>query len=127
MTSQDRSPDDLQVPFIFVPHGDPEPTEWMARHPGWINIPATFVPYGSSPPRRNRALPPRHCCQPRRRGYPPRNKKSQFSLENRNDGLPDGAKTNAQRARQAAILAGPAVPKILSEGIANGNSQIQAA
>ncbi|MBN8889755.1 MAG: hypothetical protein ABS99_09540 [Acetobacteraceae bacterium SCN 69-10] len=37
--------DDLEIPFIFVPHGAPEPTEWMALHPGWVKFPATFVPH----------------------------------------------------------------------------------
>ncbi|MBV8402536.1 MAG: hypothetical protein JOZ17_28025 [Acetobacteraceae bacterium] len=35
---------EVRIPFCFVPHGAPEPTEWMARHPGWFKIPATFVP-----------------------------------------------------------------------------------
>ncbi len=34
---------DLRTPFIFVPHGDPEPLEWMAAHPGWVKFPATMV------------------------------------------------------------------------------------
>ena len=38
--------EDLVVPFIFVPKGDPEPTEWLAQHPGAIKIPAVFVPRG---------------------------------------------------------------------------------
>ena len=29
---------------IFVPHGEPEPTEWLASHPDYIKLPATFVP-----------------------------------------------------------------------------------
>ena len=37
-------PDDLQTPFLFVPHGAPEPVEWMRKHPGWVKFPATFVP-----------------------------------------------------------------------------------
>lgn len=24
----------IEVPFVFVPHGDPPPGDWMARHPG---------------------------------------------------------------------------------------------
>ena len=40
--------DDLEIPFIFVPHGAPEPTEWMALHPGWVKFPATFVPHGAA-------------------------------------------------------------------------------
>ena len=42
------SPDDFAVPFVFVPHGGPEPLEWMAAHPGWVKIPATFVPRRNS-------------------------------------------------------------------------------
>ena len=37
-------PGDLQTPFLFVPHGDPPPLDWMARHPGWVKFPATMVP-----------------------------------------------------------------------------------
>ena len=39
--------DDLRIPFLFVPHGVPEPPEvaaFKARYPGWFSIPATFVP-----------------------------------------------------------------------------------
>ncbi|MBV8613941.1 MAG: glycoside hydrolase family protein [Acetobacteraceae bacterium] len=42
--------DVVRIPFCFVPHGAPEPTEWMARHPGWFKIPATFIPRGNWPP-----------------------------------------------------------------------------
>ncbi len=42
--------DVARIPFCFVPHGAPEPTEWMTRHPGWFKIPATFVPRGAWPP-----------------------------------------------------------------------------
>ncbi|HTR16619.1 MAG TPA: hypothetical protein VMI52_06255 [Acetobacteraceae bacterium] len=42
--SRPDDPDALQSPMVFVRHGDPEPTEWMARHPGWIKVPATMVP-----------------------------------------------------------------------------------
>lgn len=35
---------DLRSPFIFVPHGDPEPLAWMVAHPGWVKFPATMVP-----------------------------------------------------------------------------------
>ncbi len=44
-------PDDLRMSFIFVPHGEPEPLEWMAEHPGWVKFPAVMVP-------RSRAEPP---------------------------------------------------------------------
>jgi hypothetical protein len=30
--------------LIFVPHGAPEPTEWLANHRDFIKLPATFVP-----------------------------------------------------------------------------------
>ncbi len=40
--------DELKVPFIFVPHGAPEPTEWLANHRDFIKLPATFVPRGRS-------------------------------------------------------------------------------
>ncbi len=44
-------PDDLVIPFVFVPHGAPEPTEWMNEHPGWVKFPATVMlrPAGSDP------------------------------------------------------------------------------
>ncbi len=38
--------DELRLPFIFVPHGEPEPTEWLSRHRDYIKLPATFVPRG---------------------------------------------------------------------------------
>jgi hypothetical protein len=40
----DYVPDQLRVPFAFIPHGAPLPLEWMAAHPGWVKFPATFVP-----------------------------------------------------------------------------------
>ncbi|MCW3474313.1 AHH domain-containing protein [Limobrevibacterium gyesilva] len=43
------NPDSLDTPFLFVPHGAPEPIEWMARHPGWVKFPAVMVPRGSRP------------------------------------------------------------------------------
>ena len=45
---------DLESPFLFVPHGAPEPTEWMRKHPGWVKFPATFVP---RPPAAVRTIP----------------------------------------------------------------------
>src|SRR5208282_1710028 len=45
--------DGLKLPFIFVPHGAPEPTEWLASHPDYIKLPATFVPRGRSDGRAN--------------------------------------------------------------------------
>lgn len=41
-------PDDLVLPFVFVPHGEPERpevAEFKARYPDWFAIPATFVPH----------------------------------------------------------------------------------
>src|SRR5208282_5159071 len=59
--------DELKLPFIFVPHGAPEPTEWLASHPDYIKLPATFVPRarrdgradrssGSPPPGQRRSV-----------------------------------------------------------------------
>jgi hypothetical protein len=42
--SDGERPDELRVPFIFVPHGHPEPKEWMERYPGWVKFPAVMVP-----------------------------------------------------------------------------------
>ena len=50
--SEATNRDDLDAPFLFVPRGDPLPTDWMARHPGWIKVPATMVPRGSQSPSR---------------------------------------------------------------------------
>jgi hypothetical protein len=44
MPSDSRSFDELKLPFIFVPHGAPEPTEWMISHLDWIKLPATLEP-----------------------------------------------------------------------------------
>jgi len=48
MAEWNEGPDDLVVPFIFVPKGSPEPTKWLAQHPGAIRIPATLVPRTSA-------------------------------------------------------------------------------
>jgi hypothetical protein len=40
--------DEIKLPFIFVPHGAPEPTEWLERHRDYIKLPATFVPHARS-------------------------------------------------------------------------------
>jgi hypothetical protein len=36
--------DEFKLPFIFVPHGAAEPTEWLERHRDYIKLPATMVP-----------------------------------------------------------------------------------
>ncbi len=43
---REPGPYDLVVPFVFVPHGAPEPTDWMADHPGWVKFPATMIVRG---------------------------------------------------------------------------------
>jgi muramidase (phage lysozyme) len=43
-----NSQDLLKIPFIFVPDGDPVPTEWLASHPDAIRIRARFVPAGTA-------------------------------------------------------------------------------
>ena len=51
--------DDLRLPFLFVPHGVPEPpgvAAFKARYPGWFSIPATFVPR-AEPGRGDDAVP----------------------------------------------------------------------
>ena len=45
--------DELKLPFIFVPHGEPEPTEWLSSHPNYIKLPATMVPRMGSDDRAN--------------------------------------------------------------------------
>jgi hypothetical protein len=56
VTDRYRSPDDLVLPFIFIPHGAPESPEvaaFKARYPGWFTIPATFVPRAAGSVRDN--------------------------------------------------------------------------
>ncbi len=36
-------PDTIRIPFIFVPHGAPMPTEWLRDHPEAFRVPATMV------------------------------------------------------------------------------------
>jgi hypothetical protein len=43
-----QSFDEIKLAFIYVPHGDPEPTEWMQRYADYIKMPATFVPRARS-------------------------------------------------------------------------------
>jgi len=51
-----NSPDLLKIPFIFVPDGDPVPTEWLASHPDAIRIRARFVPSGTADTRGGGAI-----------------------------------------------------------------------
>jgi hypothetical protein len=44
MPSDPQVFDELKLPFIFVPHGVAESSEWLARHPDHIKLPASFVP-----------------------------------------------------------------------------------
>ncbi len=39
---------DLVTPFIFVPHGAPDPVAWKKANPGWVSFPATFIPHKQS-------------------------------------------------------------------------------
>ena len=41
-------PDMIRIPFIFVPHGHPPPTEWLRDHPDAFHVPAVFVPRGEA-------------------------------------------------------------------------------
>lgn len=52
--ANEKGSNELQMPMVFVKHGDPLPGEWMARHPGWVKFPATLVQRGGSPVRANR-------------------------------------------------------------------------
>jgi hypothetical protein len=67
MPSDPHSFYELKLPFIFVPHGAPEPTEWMIIHLDWIKLSATLEPdaqrdgrakrsSGSLPPGQRRSL-----------------------------------------------------------------------
>ena len=55
MPSDSHVFDELKLPFIFVPYGAPEPTEWLARHPDYIKLPATFEPRERSDSRADRS------------------------------------------------------------------------
>ena len=57
MSGRRGSSDELEVAFLFVPRGDPEPTEWMAAHPGWVKFPATMVPRAPDPAPAPASLP----------------------------------------------------------------------
>lgn len=35
--------DVIVIPFIFVPHGAPPPSDWLRDHPDYIRLPAVFV------------------------------------------------------------------------------------
>ncbi|MEO9188575.1 MAG: hypothetical protein ABI224_01025 [Acetobacteraceae bacterium] len=46
MSDRYGSGDDLVLPFLFVPHGEPESPEvaaFKSRYPDWFSIPADFV------------------------------------------------------------------------------------
>ena len=36
--------DEIKLPLIYVPHGKPEPIEWLQTDPDYIKLPATFEP-----------------------------------------------------------------------------------
>jgi hypothetical protein len=42
-----HDPDELVVPFVFVPGGTAPPEEWLMAHPGWVRVSATLVPSAS--------------------------------------------------------------------------------
>jgi hypothetical protein len=57
MQSDPHSFDAIKPPFIFVPHGAPEPTEWHESHRDGIKLPTPPVPravLGRSPRLRSR-------------------------------------------------------------------------
>jgi hypothetical protein len=45
--------DEIKLPFIYVPHGEPEPTEWIERHPDYIKLAAEFRPRAGGARRTN--------------------------------------------------------------------------
>jgi hypothetical protein len=42
MACDPHSFDQIKLPFIFVPHGAPEPTELLGGCADWIKLPATL-------------------------------------------------------------------------------------
>ena len=65
VTDQYSISDELRLPFIYVPYGQPESPDvaaFKARYPGWFSIPATFTPY-PEPPRHDVADPPLEAIQ----------------------------------------------------------------
>jgi len=40
---RDCGPDEVHVPFVWVPNGARRPTEWLAQHPDAFWVPATLV------------------------------------------------------------------------------------
>ena len=43
MAAKDDGPDALELSYIFVPRGAPEPTAWLRDHPGAISLPARLA------------------------------------------------------------------------------------
>lgn len=60
MPSDPHSFDEIKLPFIFVPHGAPEPPELLGGYADWIKLPATFVPdaHGDGQSNRSSGGPP---------------------------------------------------------------------
>jgi hypothetical protein len=52
MVDPPDDPNGLRIPFIFVPRGDPLPTQWIAEHPGYFTVPAVMVPRNADNSRR---------------------------------------------------------------------------
>jgi len=57
--STGRDGSGIEAPFVFVRRGDPQPSEWMVRRPGWVRVPAALV---TRPEPRSMSMP----CNPDR-------------------------------------------------------------
>jgi hypothetical protein len=44
MPSDPHSFDEINLPFMVVPHGSPEPPALLSGHADWIKLPATLEP-----------------------------------------------------------------------------------